>query len=635
MPLNDINRELYNTDSKIIPGRTHENSDFDPTIAAAKPSPFDEQQRWNQPQKGFNPKQKKMLWIALAVFTSLAVIVAGFFAYRWWQKNAFHQDRVEIYFEGPKEADSTQLTQYTIHYKNNNRVTLKNTEIKLTYSENFQPIDNVNLKYLSPSSSNIFIGDIKPMSENSTAIKGVFYAPKDSPVFLHASINFIPSNGNAVLSMENQIGVNITAAPVLLVVTAPQQAIDGDSITYVIDYKNLDIKRIGDVQIRVDLPQGFQMSSAQPLPSEKDSYWYVGNLEADQGGKITIQGQIHGDDGESKNIMVSLGHVGTESNFVVFNKRDADTTIVAPVLAIKQTLENSDNNIINPGDVLRYAVAYKNTGATGLRDAIVSVQITGKILDFSKINVNSGSYNSKTGTMTWKASDVPGLANIDPQSGGTVKFSIPVKPIIPIGNKLDKNFVVTSIAKIDSPDIPISNGSDKVIGTNTLELKLASRVLFDTKGYYNDSKIKNTGPIPMKIGAQTTFTIHWSVINVSNDINGAQVISSLPSGVVWTGKVFPASEKVSYNDRTNQIIWNAGNISAGAGVLTPAREIAFQVGVTPQNNQIGEPLVLVNKSVFTATDSFVGRDVTLLGAAKDTQLYEDPSVGYDKGKVAP
>lgn len=634
MSLDDLNKELYNSESKIISAHTHERSEYDPSISIAAPSPFDEEKIWNKPQKGLSLKQKRILYIVSAILGFIVLASAVFYAYNWWQKDAFHQDRVEIYFEGPKEADSTQISKYIIHYKNNNRVTLKNAEIQLTYTENFQPIDNTNLKYLSPGSSKIFIGDIKPMSEDATELKGVFYAPKDSPVYLHASINFIPSNGSSQLSMEGQIGVQITAAPVMLNVTAPQQAIDGDNVQYVIDYKNLDVKTMSDVQIRVDFPEGFQMTSADPLPSEKEAYWYVGNLESGQGSKITINGQLRGDGGQNKNATVSFGHIGSDGEFVVFNKYDFETQIVFPILSIKQTLDNKTNDTINAGELLKYVIEFTNNGDIGLRDAVVSVQLSGKILDFSKINVEKGSYDEGTGTITWKESDVPSLTSIDAKASGSVKFSIPVKSIIPIENNSDKNFVVSSLAKIDSPDIPILNGSNKIIGKNSLELKLASKVIFETKGFYNDDKIANTGPIPMQVGSQTSFSVHWAITNVSNDISGAKVIASLPSGVRWTGQTYPINEKITYNERTGQVVWDAGDIAAGTGIIGSPREVIFQVAVTPQSNQIGEPIVLVNKSNFTATDTFVNQDITQDNEAKDTQLNEDSKVGYANGKVA-
>ncbi|NTW26836.1 MAG: hypothetical protein HGA36_00710 [Candidatus Moranbacteria bacterium] len=636
MPLNNLNRELYSQRENEISSRKHEQSAYDPMInnANGSVSPFDEQQRWNQPQKGLSPEQKKKLWIGISIFLFVALVIGGIFFYQWWAKNAFHQDRVSISFEGPLSADSTQPTKYIIHYTNNNRVTLNNAEIQLSYPENFQPTENLNLKYLSPSASKMFIGDVKPMASGQVELNGVFYAPKDYPVYLRGEIHFIPSNGTEELFMDKQIAINITAAPVVLSVVAPQQAVSGDGLEYVVDYKNLDQKRISDVQIRIDFPQGFEMSSATPRPSEKESYWYIGNLEPNQGGKISITGKIKGSSNEGKNIIVSLGHIGGDNQFVVFNKQELATRIVSPVLTVAQKLDGKDTGVASAGELLKYTVTYQNTGTIGLRDAIVTAEIKGNVLDFSKISVQNGSYDSAKNSIIWKASDVPALANINPGAGGSVQFSIPVKAVIPVESKLDKNFAISSIAKIDSPDIPTPLDSNKIIGSNKLEVRLASKVLFETKGYYTEEKIKNSGPIPLESGKETTFTLHWQITNVSNDLTEALVVSALPSGVRFTNKIYPSNEKISYNERTNQLIWNAGDVPAGAGVLVPPREVIFQVGVTPQTNQVGNMLDLLNKSILTAKDDFVGQGVTLDGGAKNTTLYEDPAIGYTNGKVA-
>lgn len=636
MPLNDLNKQLYSgSDSKELASRTHEQSEYDPSLVAPPPlSPFDEQQQWNRPQKGLTSEQKKKLYIGLGVFVVVLLLIGAFFLYGWWTKNAFHQDRVTISFEGLKEADSTQLMKYVIHYENNNRVTLKDAFIQLNYAENFQPIDNLNLKFLSPTSSKIFIGDIKPMAKNSIELKGVFYAPKDFPVYLNGEIHFTPSNGASELFIGNKIGVVITGSPLALSVAAPRQAVDGDNVEYVVSYKNRDSRSIANAEARIVFPQGFELKNSQPKASENGSVWYLGNLESEQGGEIRIQGKLKGNDSDGKNIVVTLGHMSETRDFVTYDKQEFSTRMVNPVLTVLQRVENKDNDIVNAGENLKYAVMFKNTGSAGLRDAILTVEIKGKIFDFSKLTAEKGFYDSAKNTISWKASDVPALASINPNGGGTVYFTVPIKSVIPVESKLDKNFTVSSVAKIDSPDIPTPLDSNKIIGSNTLDLRLASKVLFDTKAYYTDSKIKNTGPIPMATGQETTFAIHWTVASVSNDVGETSVTSSLPSGLRWTGQIYPSNEKISYNDRTNQIVWDAGDVSAGTGILSPPREVVFQVGVIPQGNQIGNPINLINKSIFTAKDSFINQGLTLEGEAKNTQLYEDPTVGFVNGKVA-
>ena len=257
----------------------------------------------------------------------------------------------------------------------------------------------------------------------------------------------------------------------------------------------------------------------------------------------------------------------------------------------------------------------------------------GDILDFSKLSVEKGSFDSVKGIITWKASDIPALSNIDPGAGGSVSFSIPVKLIIPVRSASDKDMVVKSVATIDSPDIPTPIDSNKIIGSNRLELRLATKVLLDVKGLYNDKQLKNSGPIPLKVGQETTFTVHWAVTSVSSDLSNASLVASLPSGTRWVGGISPSDSDIVYNDRTNQLIWSPGTVPAGAGILLPKKEVAFQIGVTPQSNQVDKALILVNKGTFSAVDTFSGKSINIDIPEKNTQLSEDSKVGYEGGKV--
>ncbi|NTV41326.1 MAG: hypothetical protein HGA61_03585 [Candidatus Moranbacteria bacterium] len=633
MSLEDLNKNLHNMGGGETHLHSHEKSQYDPTFVSASVSPFDEKMEWEKARREMNPFQKRVLKISVIVLLVIVLVVSGFVFSAWWQKNAFHQDRVSISFEGPKEADSTQVVKYIIHYRNDNPVKLRDAEVQLSYSENFQPTDNVNLKYLNSTNSRIFIGDIPSKGEGTVEVKGIFYAPKDFPVYLHGLIKFVPSNGKTEFSVGTQTSVNITTSPVILNVSAPTQATDGDSVEYVVDYKNLDIRRLNNVQIRMEFPMGFQIVQAQPESSQDDSYWTLGDLDSNQGGKIKIRGTIQGANNENKNIVVSLGRLGADGQFSIYNKREVGIQIVLPALSVRQKVDGIKDGVVSAGDNLRYTINYQNTGTSGLRDAIVSVEIQGKILDFAKINSGGGYFDGGKNTIIWKASEVPALANINPNTTGELNFSIPVKTIIPVINKNDKNFVVRTVARIDSPDIPTPIDSNKIIGSNVLELKLSSKVILDTKGYFNDAKIKNSGPIPIRVGAETLFAMHWSLVNISNDLTDCKVVSSLPAGVRWTGLVYPENEYVSYDARTNQITWSIGNMVAGLGTLSPPKEVEFQVGVTPQINQVGEMLKLVNESFFSGTDIFTGKEITVQNGAKDTQLIEDPGVKYEGGKV--
>ena len=99
-------------------------------------------------------------------------------------------------------------------------------------------------------------------------------------------------------------------------------------------------------------------------------------------------------------------------------------------------------------------------------------------------------------------------------------------------------------------------------------------------GYYNDKQIGNSGPMPPTVGSSTTYTFHWSVTNIANDLEDISVESSLPSGIKWTGQIYPSDANITYSERTNQIVWNVGSVAAGSGIISPAKEVAFQVVIT-------------------------------------------------------
>jgi uncharacterized repeat protein (TIGR01451 family) len=640
MPLEELNKELNNPNDPTLAHHVHERSDYDPWTAKAKMEKSPEvtvfkEEKWNGVEKGLKPQQKRNLKIAIGVVAGVIIISLIMMGIGWWQKNAFHQERVSVSFEGPAQVDNTQNAKYTIHYKNDNFVSLKNVEIDLQYSENFQPSpnDNANFKILSSTTSKFFVPDMKAKSEGSVDLSGIFYAPQGYPVLLQANMLYVPSNQSSQLSNSAQIGVVVTQSPVTLEVEAPQSVAGGDTVSYVINYKNLDAGRLSNMQIRVDFPQGFEFGDSQPQPSEKGSYWNLGDLDSGEGGQINIQGKLQGGSGDTKTITVSMGHADQDDQFTLYDKGDAITRMNASILSISQSLSGNTTGIVNSGQNLNYVISYRNNGNIGLRDVIVTEQLQGSILDLSKLDLGKGSFDDATDIATWKASDIPALAIVNPGQSGVINFSVPVKQIIPVSGPNDKNFEIISVAKIDSPDIPSPINSNKIISSNDLDLKLASKVLFDSKAYFKDSIIANNGPIPIQVGKETTFTVHWSITSVSNDLSAAKVLSSLPSGVQWKGVFNPQGEKISFNPRTNQLEWDAGNIAAGTGITSPVKTVAFQVGVTPQSNQLGGPVPLINASVLTATDMFVSQDVNIQAEGKNTELSEDPSVGYVGGHV--
>ena len=638
MSLKDLNEELYRQNSEIEK-RKHEESQFTPSSRKhASEEEFQRRKTWKIFSVRFTANQKKALKIAGMIVTAIFFLSVIFVAVSKFKQTAFSDEKVAVEIEGPKEVGSNQLAEYKIRYKNDNRVSLKNAEILLNYTENFQPERGDKLKPAGKGRSSIRVGKIKPHKQGEVSVKGKFYAPEDSKIYFNAALRYTPSNFNSVFQAKNQLGVEIKSSPIFLSINAPLEAADGNNIEYTINYRNTSDREFKNLELMVEYPEGFVFQGASPFPFEDNKRCSLGNLAVGQGGEIKIQGEIKGFKDEKKIIKVFLRAAGSNGNSVIYSEKERITKIVASPLIISQTV-NGFTGAMNAdqGEKLHYVLTYRNSGEVGLRDVIITLEIKdeGSILDFSKMVLRKGAYDSSKKAIMWKAGpDIPKLARLEAGAEGKIDFSIPVKERIEINDENDKNFIVESVAKIDSPDVPFQLESNKVIASDKMAIKLNSKVILETKGYYNDSNITNTGPLPPRVGEETSYAIHWLVTNVSNDISDAKVEAALPTWARWKNEIYPKDENVQFNPRTNKIVWDIGSLGSGTGILDHPKEVSFRVSVVPEVNQVGNYIEILGDSTLTAKDEFTSKEIKEKTAAKNSMLKEDMSIGFSMYKVA-
>jgi len=206
-----------------------------------------------------------------------------------------------------------------------------------------------------------------------------------------------------------------------------------------------------------------------------------------------------------------------------------------------------------------------------------------------------------------------------------VKFSVKIKESLPIEKSSDKNFIISSLAKIDSQDVPTFIEENKIISGNRMDMKINSEIVLETTGYYYDSVIENYGPIPPEVGKETTYAIHWKISNALNDLSEAKVKAVIPTGATVTEMKNPQDAVLHYtfNERTNNLVWEIGNIESGAGILNSPREVVFQVKIKPSPEQVSLAVNLVGETVFSAKDLFTGEEIRFFGNKKTTSLKED------------
>lgn len=626
MGILDIEKKLYKPgEGEAIP--TLERGEFNPNANKIQQTPAAPEtvDLWKEKKKGLSVEGKKGLKLALIGIGVVILIAGAIYGIYKYRQTSFNEEMVAISISGLDKVESGKLLTYEISYENKNRATLESAAVKVYYPENFKPEDNANFVSEGPTSGNFVLGDVEGKTSGQVRFNGRVYSPKGALMNIKAELVYTPSVFSSTFIAKDQLSINVVSTPITLEIEAPQNISSGDEVNYLVSYKNVGAEDFDSIRIKADYPDGFTFSKSDPRTSEGNDTWYIGRLAAGGGGKIIISGKLEGERDQTRKFNVYVGTID-DDKFVSYNDEYWDTKIVASPLSITQTVNDKKELIASAGDTLRFVINYKNEGNIGLRNVIVKEDIDSSVLDYTTLNMAGGYYDSKEKTIIWKAPDYKEFASLAPGQSGTIRFDIKVKNVLPINNENDKNFVISSVAKIDSPDIPTPVEMNKIISGNKIDIKVNSKLVLEARGYYDDKTIPNSGPIPLKVNNDTTYTIHWLVSNVSNDVSSAKVESSLPTGVSYTGKISPENSDFEYNERTNSIIWDLGDLPAGTGIINSPKEIAFQIKVRPSISQLGKSLDILNQSVFSATDAFTGIDLKMTVNKKTNILSEDTSL---------
>lgn len=629
MSLSEIKNKLYKKDAEEDLGKI-DPTEFDPKTHLNDPEEkkITAEDLWSEKEeiKLKEHKAVKMGTYALGAIAFVLVVLLGAYAVMY---SAFSEKRVTLEIAGPDQVKSGKLLTYEISYKNSNRVELNNAVLRVTYPDSFEPEDNPNFSAEGPITMIYKLDKIPAGRSGKLLFNGRIYTPKGALAYLKTELIFSPSSFSSQFVSAQQLGINVTSTPLNVEILAPQYISNGDEVNYLIKYRNEGSEDFSGVKVRVDYPEGFTFSTSDPKPFEGNNIWYIGKIPAGQEGKIVANGKLEGERDQIKKAKVSIG-ASENGNFVSYNEEDVQTKMAASPLVISQVVNGVQKLNANVGEILRFELSYKNTGAVGLRDVIVTEVLDSPALDYASLQKDGGFFDADKKILTFKTPDYPELKNLEPGQGGSIRFSIKVKDVIPVSGANDRNFVISSLAKIDSPDVPTPVSMNKIIAGNKMDIKLNSKILVDVKGYHTDPNIVNDGPVPPKVNQETTYAIHWIVRNVSNDISNTKVEATLPTGTVMTGKIYPEDASITYNERNNSLIWDVGNLGAGTGILSSPKEASFQVKIKPSPEQVGRPIDLIEKSIITAKDLFTGEDLRYEAEGRDTTLPEDSTLnsGY-------
>ncbi|MBU3922763.1 hypothetical protein KJ684_00800 [Patescibacteria group bacterium] len=558
------------------------------------------------------------------------VLILMFIGAILWGQNSFSKSKVSINVEISKDIASGDEVEFKIKYENNNRVNLNDANLIIAYPTG---TFDINGKELFQEARNI--GTINRKSNGEETFKARFVGQKGDIKNLSIKLDYLPQNISSRFENSSSARIEINSTLIEINIEGSEKAVNGQDVNYVIEYENKSEQDFFNLRIEIDYSSDFELKESNPEPI--NGVWEIESLEVGEKGIIDLIGVLQGLEMENKILKTTIGKQ-ENGKFIQYSQAEFVTQISpSPILLNIKARNHDDDCILNIGQSISYDVEFKNNTDVALRELILKVYLDSRAFDFKTVENNKGFFDSRDNSIIWSGADVSELNLLEPNQSGKLSFSINLMRSIPIFNNNDKNFELIAISEIQTLTIPEKFSVSELRFTDKLTCKLNSTLDLITEVYYYEPEagIINQGPIPPSVGQLTNYTVHWQIVNTSNDIENVRVSAFLPQGIEWSNFYLNdnSNTNVQYNERTKEVVWEIPYISSGTGIFKEWYELVFQIGLRPSVNQIATMPILINESSIEGKDNFTQNILKDFTPAVSTSLPDDPMTSSEDGKV--
>jgi hypothetical protein len=573
----------------------------------------------------------KKFFFASIIFFMLSL---GYVSYMFFfGGNTVSNDNINISVFGNNFTDGGEALPLQIEIVNKNTTPLELVDLVVEYPKGSTGDLSQETERVRESLGTIPSGGVK--NEN---INVILFGEQGSVRPVKIILEYRVEGSNAIFVKEKYYEVSINSTPINLLVNAPGDVSPNQDITLNITTSLNTSRQLPNTLIKLDYPLGFQFASAEPAPILSNNVWNMGDLLPGEEFKITVTGKmVDVYDGEEKTFHVLTGSQSrTDKSLidVVFNSLAHTVLIQKPFVDARLFINNVYDRAYasNSTSVIHGEIRWANNLDTKINDLSIRAKLSGNALNRKSIESSTGFYNSSLDTIIWDKNSYKEFAEVEAGSSGSVLFSFSPVPVYSPGGILPDPTIKIEVS-VSGKQALQGNQLKELHNSESKIIRIISDVGFTSKVLYHTGAFANKGPMPPKVEEETTYTVVWTITNLANNISRAEVRSSLPQWVNYVGKVSPEDSDISYNPVTKQIIWKAGNIPKGAGIIGDAKEISFQISFVPSLSQIGTLPLLLNESVLTVHDDFANVDITAKKSFHSTSLPNDPQFKDVEGRV--
>ena len=573
-------------------------------------------------------KRLKIFLYLLVVFVVLAGGVAAYLIYSGG--NIVSSSNVSIDANGPIYVDGGQSARFNFTIRNQNSVSLEAGDLIFDFPANTYSAEGASLTRIR-----IPLEDLEPGAAVNKSLDIVFFGLENEEKKIIANLEYRFAESNATFVKSKDYSVKISKAPLGLSLTAPKNAVSGQKISIKVAVISNSESTAKNLKMEMKYPPGFRFDGAEPNPSKGNSVWTLGDLGPSQKSDITVEGTIEGENSEERTFTAAVGTIGDDGNIKPFGTASEKVTIKKSPLNLSVSINGKDDsaNTAYAGEMIRVDLGWVNNLSSSIKNVQIELEIKGEAYDQRSVSITKGAYRSYDNKAVWNSASLKDLISIAPGSSGKAQLGFSIKNPLPIYKQGDKDFSVSAEARIIGFGTSDEFENKQIEDSAKKEIKIGSKLQAAGKTLHYSGPFQNSGEVPPKVGAETTYTVVWSLANNANDLAEAKITASLPPYVSKESSVNPEDSDLRFDEKNATLIWNVGEVLAGTGVIMPAKEVSFQVIFSPNLTQVGETPILVNKALVEARDAFTDENISTEIPSLTIQLSGDSQAKGGDDKV--
>ena len=569
----------------------------------------------------------KKLFITSVVFFLVSVAVAGYAFFGGG--NVVSSKNVDIGIIGPVSVAGGEILSLEINVTNQNNADLETADLIIDYPDGTRQAEDMTVSLRRYREA---LGSIVKGGSVAKKVQAVLFGQEGDVKDLKVSVEYRVKGSNAIFPKEKRYSVAISSAPVTMTIASVKEINANQEAEFTVDIVSNATAVIQKLALSAEYPFGFAFKSSTPAPSWSNSFWQLGDLKPGVKRTVKVRGSIAGQDNEDRTFRFSVGTenptndnaIGT--NFLTSTQKIAiRKPFIGAALAFNG--DTGDIYVAKPGKNIRADLILENNLGVKITDIKASIKIAGPVFDPASVSLSNGFYRSSDKTILWDQTLKNGLAVLNPDDTVTLSFSLGTlsEEIIRSIKNPGMNLVVTVTGKRQN-EVGLSQ---EVSSTISKEVRIPSSLGLSARALYFSGPFTNTGPIPPRVDADTSYTIVWSLTSGSGDLTNVKVTATLPSYVKWLDVFQPQTEKISYNPVGGQVSWDVGNLKAGTGFVGSPLEVSFQVSLVPGSSQVLSSPTLVTEASASGDDNFAGQ--TLTASSRNPLTTELPTdIGFKK-----